>query len=56
MPPLGHSQIETRNVPTPFGLVSVPVTAGETVDFEVGFGANGNYLDDSTGLTATIYQ
>jgi hypothetical protein len=50
------AQIDSFNVPTPFSLVSVPLTAGEIVDFEVGFGADGNYEDDSTGLAATICQ
>jgi len=34
------------------GLVTVAV--GETIDFTVGYGQNGNYFNDSTGLEAII--
>jgi hypothetical protein len=32
------------------------LTAGATVDFRIGFGANGTYYSDSTGLAATIVK
>lgn len=32
----------------------VYITAGTAVDFAVGYGSNGNYYNDSTGLAATI--
>ena len=44
-----------------FGLTSdasfsqiLTVSAGDTIDFVVGFGSNGNFNGDTTGLTATI--
>jgi hypothetical protein len=30
------------------------VTAGDTIDFSVGYGSNANYYYDSTGLSVTI--
>ncbi len=36
-----------------FSSTSLPLLAGETLDFEVGYG-NGNKLYDSTGLFATV--
>jgi hypothetical protein len=30
------------------------LNAGQTIDFAVGYGSNGNYLQDSTGLDATL--
>ena len=33
---------------------SVTLAAGGTVDFLVGYGLNGNFYGDSTGLSATI--
>ena len=30
------------------------LAAGDTVDFAVGYGSNGTYFNDSTGLTATL--
>lgn len=35
-------------------VTPVTVLAGDTLDFAVGFGSNGNYYFDNTGLTATI--
>jgi hypothetical protein len=32
----------------------VPVTAGDVIDFAVGFGPNGSFNNDTTGLAATI--
>jgi hypothetical protein len=45
--------VESYNVPLPF-LVTMPLLAGETVDLTVGFGRNGSYWHDSTGVTATF--
>lgn len=39
---------------TTSGGGTVSLAAGETVDFVVGVGANGNYYNDSTGLAATV--
>jgi hypothetical protein len=33
---------------------TLTLRAGDTVDFAVGYGTNGNYLYDTTGLTATL--
>jgi YD repeat-containing protein len=43
----GHGQTASFSV-------SRVVAAGETVEFSVGVGANGNYNYDSTGLSATV--
>jgi RHS repeat-associated protein len=40
---------ETR----PFSLLRT-VAAGDTIDFTVGFGANNNFISDTTGLAVTI--
>ncbi len=45
--------VESYDVPLPFS-VAMPLLAGETVDFNVGFGRNGSWWHDSTGLAATI--
>lgn len=45
--------VESYNVPLPFS-VTLPLLTGETVDFNVGFGRNGSWWHDSTGLAATI--
>ena len=37
----------------PFDL-TLAVLSGHTIDFAVGFGSDGNYFYDSTGLSATI--
>ena len=37
-----------------FDLSSISLSAGETVDFAVGFGSNGNFAGDTTGLAAVI--
>jgi hypothetical protein len=39
-------------------FTSAPLTLqeGDRIDFVVGFGANGNYFNDATGLVATITQ
>ncbi len=39
---------------TPFAGDLVHLSAGDTVDFSVGFGSNETYYDDGTSLTATI--
>jgi len=40
----------------PFAVTRYDVQAGDTVEFSVGVGTNGNYNGDSTGLALTIYQ
>ena len=40
-------------VPHPFSI-SQSMAAGDTIDFVVGYGTNGNHLSDSTGLAGTI--
>lgn len=37
-----------------YSRIIMTVLAGDTVDFSVGFGRNGNFSNDSTGLSATI--
>ena len=37
-------------------LITKAVTAGDTIDFSVGYGSNRNYYNDSTGLSATIMR
>ncbi len=37
-------------------LIDLPLKAGDTVDFAVGFGSDGNYYNDATGLAATITE
>ncbi|MGI4789240.1 MAG: hypothetical protein ACRYFS_10385 [Janthinobacterium lividum] len=46
----------TYNAPTsaPTFADSIQLNKGQTVDFAVGYGANGNYYQDSTGLSATL--
>lgn len=34
--------------------IALSLLAGDTIDFAVGFGSNGNYFFDSTGVNATI--
>jgi hypothetical protein len=46
-------EINSYNVPLNFSL-TVQVNAGDTIDFTVGFGSNGNYFGDATGISATI--
>lgn len=41
------------NVPTSF-FTNIVVGTGDTIDFAVGYGSNGTYFDDLTGLSATI--
>jgi hypothetical protein len=38
----------------PSFATTLTLAMGETVDFAVGYGSNGNYLFDSTGITATL--
>jgi len=47
------SFVESYDIPLPFST-TMPLLAGETLDFTVGFGRNGNYYGDSTGIAATI--
>jgi hypothetical protein len=39
--------------PLNFSLIR-QLNAGDTIDFSVGYGSNGNYFSDATGLGATI--
>jgi hypothetical protein len=39
-----------------FSSQSVSVNVGDTIDFAVGYGSNGNYYYDSTGLEVTINE
>jgi hypothetical protein len=48
-----NANIGSYGVAVPFNLVEA-VSAGDTIDFVVGFGSDGNYLFDSTGLQGTI--
>lgn len=48
-------EINSYRIPHFFSLVK-RVNAGETIDFSVGFGSNGSYWGDTTGLVATIRE
>jgi len=50
---LFSSNINSYNVPANFD-VTTTFSAGDTVEFTVGFGSNGNYSGDGTGLDVTI--
>ncbi|HKU20197.1 MAG TPA: PEP-CTERM sorting domain-containing protein [Terriglobales bacterium] len=50
---LFSGNIASFEVPLNFSF-SQALTAGDTIDFVVGFGADGNYFGDSTGLAGTI--
>jgi hypothetical protein len=45
--------INSFNVRLNFALTK-QLNAGDTIDFTVGYGSNGNYADDATGISATI--
>jgi hypothetical protein len=49
----GNININGSGNQAPFGFVR-NLSAGDTLDFIVGFGADGTYDDDSTGLAVTI--
>ena len=51
--PLFTGNIASYNVPLTFS-VDVNATAGDTVEFTVGFGSNGNFSGDATGLDALV--
>ncbi len=38
----------------PFSITNLSLNAGDIIEFSVGFGSNGNFSADSTGLTAVI--
>jgi PEP-CTERM motif len=38
----------------PSFTTTLTLHAGDTVDFAIGYGADGNYFNDSTGITATL--
>ena len=48
-----NSNVNGNPSPTSFAT-NRTVIAGDRIDFVVGFGSNGNYQDDTTGLSATI--
>src|SRR3954452_18420151 len=50
---LFSSNINSYNVPASFD-VTTAFSAGDTVEFTVGFGSNGNFSGDGTGLDVTI--
>jgi len=50
---LFFSNINSYNVPANFD-VTTTFSAGDTVEFTVGFGSNGNFSGDATGLDVTI--
>ena len=50
---LFDQQITGFHVPRSFST-TLTLAQGGTVDFAVGYGANGNFLEDSTGVSATI--
>jgi len=35
-------------------MQTISLAAGDTIDFAVGYGANGDYFFDSTGINATV--
>jgi hypothetical protein len=50
---LFSDNISTYHVPSNFSLVE-SLNSGDTIDFAVGYGTDGNYFGDSTGLTGSI--
>jgi hypothetical protein len=50
---LFSTNINSYNAPQNFD-VTQPLTAGDTIEFTVGFGSNGTYNGDATGLDVTI--
>lgn len=48
-------EINSYNVPLDFSN-KVQANAGDTIDFTVGYGNNGNYFGDSTGVSARIIK
>jgi hypothetical protein len=50
---LFSGNINSYGATAPFSIPT-SVAAGDTIDFSVGYGSNGNYYYDSTGLSATI--
>jgi hypothetical protein len=50
---LFQGEISSFDQPLPF-QETVALRAGDTVDFAVGFGSDGNYLNDSTGIRCLI--
>jgi uncharacterized repeat protein (TIGR01451 family) len=50
---LFSSNINSYNIPANFD-VTTTFSAGDTVEFTVGFGSNGNFNGDATGLDVTI--
>lgn len=50
---LFDGNISNFNAPLLFNLTRT-LAAGDTIDFAVGIGSDGSFIDDSTGLSATI--
>lgn len=50
---LFDGSIGSFNVPLLFNLTRT-LAAGDTIDVAVGVGSDGSFIDDSTGLSATI--
>src|SRR5579871_2063174 len=50
---LFDGEIDSFNKPVPFQGTAV-LNAGDTIDFAVGYGSDGNYFNDSTGIRCWI--
>jgi len=51
---LFSGNVSETGVPTNFHVSSHHVAVNDTIDFTVGYGADGNYVSDTTGLSVTI--
>lgn len=54
LPALFTGAIASYSLPLAFGTLTVPMNAGDTLDFAVGYGSNLTYDYDSTGLDCVI--
>ncbi|HSQ64502.1 MAG TPA: hypothetical protein VLM85_14860 [Polyangiaceae bacterium] len=52
MPPVFSGSVTTSSSPTYSSTLTL--TEGEAIDFAVGYGANGTYFDDSTGVAGSL--
>jgi hypothetical protein len=52
LPPLMSGDVTSSSSPTYSSVLTL--TPGETIDFVVGFGSNGNYYNDSTGISGSL--
>ena len=50
---LFNSSVNGYGAKVPFSITR-SVSAGDTIDFSVGYGSNANYFNDSTGLSVSI--